>query len=286
MVEINQNQNNLTSINVSSVSKNQVYNTIQTDTSLYYSQLAREWAIRTNDKVAGLEYSAKYYSQKTKADSEAALAEINNTISTAKSDLASQTSQAIDSIDAEGRLQIAQAAAQVTLAAEQAQLAADSVQQANNILSGCANINFSNITDSAKTVIKENGGVWGYIQGEINDQSDLAEELANKTDLDLSNCTRPYVIETYVNGTSGYRVYSDGWCMQWGKSNGISGRETITLTKAYNSTNFTVLATAYTDNFYGTSQIVSNSSIWLESRGHDYTVQPCFVRWLTMGYIS
>lgn len=109
----------------------------------------------------------------------------------------------------------------------------------------------------------------------------MQEQITN-----INAPSRGYLVQSYVNGTSGYRVYSDGWCEQWGKSNSTSGQETITLTKAYNSINFTVLATSYTNNFYGTAQIINNKTIWIESRGHDFTVQPCLVRWLTMGYIS
>lgn len=113
------------------------------------------------------------------------------------------------------------------------------------------------------------------------DAGRMQEQITN-----INAPSRGYLVQSYVNGTSGYRVYSDGWCEQWGKSNSTSGQETITLTKAYNSINFTVLATSYANNFYGTAQIINNKTIWIESRGHDFTVQACLVRWLTMGYIS
>ena len=113
------------------------------------------------------------------------------------------------------------------------------------------------------------------------DAGRMQEQITN-----INAPSRGYLVQSYVNGTSGYRVYSDGWCEQWGKSNSTSGQETITLTKAYNSINFTVLATSYSNNLYGTAQIINNKTIWIESRGHDFTVQPCVVRWLTMGYIS
>lgn len=113
------------------------------------------------------------------------------------------------------------------------------------------------------------------------DAGRMQEQITN-----INAPSRGYLVQSYVNGTSGYRVYSDGWCEQWGKSNSTSGQETITLTKAYNSINFTVLATSYANSLYGTAQIINNKTIWIESRGHDFTVQPCLVRWLTMGYIS
>lgn len=126
-----------------------------------------------------------------------------------------------------------------------------------------------------------------YYVGETVQNANLID--AGRMQEQITNINAPsrgYLVQSYVNGTSGYRVCSDGWCEQWGKSNSTSGQETITLTKAYNSINFTVLATSYTNNFYGTAQIINNKTIWIESRGHDFTVQPCLVRWLTMGYIS
>lgn len=149
-------------------------------------------------------------------------------------------------------------------------------------------------TDPEKSgLVVANAGVvpdgWAlyYYVGETVQNANLID--AGRMQEQITNINAPsrgYLVQSYVNGTSGYRVYSDGWCEQWGKSNSTSGQETITLTKAYNSINFTVLATSYANNFYGTAQIINNKTIWIESRGHDFTVQPCLVRWLTMGYIS
>ena len=53
------------------------------------------------------------------------------------------------------------------------------------------------------------------------------------------------VVETYQNGTSWYRVYSDGWCEQGGlRGAGATGSvETITLLKQYKDTNYIALKT-------------------------------------------
>ncbi len=40
--------------------------------------------------------------------------------------------------------------------------------------------------------------------------------LAGKLDADHSNDTKPYVVETYHNGRSWYRIWSDGWIEQGG----------------------------------------------------------------------
>lgn len=143
------------------------------------------------------------------------------------------------------------------------------------------------VTNSFRIIYARGDGSLYYYVGETVQNANLID--AGRMQEQITNINAPsrgYLVQSYVNGTSGYRVYSDGWCEQWGKSNSTSGQETITLTKAYNSINFTVLATSYTNNFYGTAQIINNKTIWIESRGHDFTVQPCLVRWLTMGYIS
>lgn len=143
------------------------------------------------------------------------------------------------------------------------------------------------VTNSFRFIYARGNGSLYYYVGETVQNANLID--AGRMQEQITNINAPsrgYLVQSYVNGTSGYRVYSDGWCEQWGKSNSTSGQETITLTKAYNSINFTVLATSYTNNFYGTAQIINNKTIWIESRGHDFTVQPYLVRWLTMGYIS
>lgn len=52
------------------------------------------------------------------------------------------------------------------------------------------------------------------------DWAEWASALAGKANVDLSNCTKPYVTETYWNDQTGYRqtgyrVWSNGFCEQW-----------------------------------------------------------------------
>ena len=145
--------------------------------------------------------------------------------------------------DAASNAQIAEAKA--IIAAEQAALAQESATEVNNVLANSANTDFSNITDNAKTVIKENGGVWGVIQGDISEQTDLSETLETKADVDLSNCTKPYITETYCSGASWYRIWSDGWLEQGGQVgviNGSAGTQ-ITLIKNYSDANYCLQVT-------------------------------------------
>lgn len=92
---------------------------------------------------------------------------------------------------------------------------------------------------------KENGGVWGFIQGDISEQTDLSETLETKADVDLSNCTKPYITETYCSGASWYRIWSDGWIEQGGQVgviNGSAGTQ-ITLIKNYSDANYCLQVT-------------------------------------------
>lgn len=49
------------------------------------------------------------------------------------------------------------------------------------------------------------------------------------------------VIETYSNGTSWYRIWSDGWCEQGGTRVATSTWETLTFLKSFINTNYTAL---------------------------------------------
>ena len=54
-----------------------------------------------------------------------------------------------------------------------------------------------------------------------------------------------YITETYRNGTSWYRIYSDGWCEQGGLMTATNdGYNTVSLLQEYINTDFTVLTTS------------------------------------------
>ena len=53
--------------------------------------------------------------------------------------------------------------------------------------------------------------------------------------------TAAYITETYVNGASWYRVWSDGWCEQGGIITPNSAAQTINLLKTMANTDYTLL---------------------------------------------
>ena len=76
--------------------------------------------------------------------------------------------------------------------------------------------------------------------------TDAEKIISNITRIDnvLNNTVNKissYVIETWVSGTSGYRIYSDGWIEQWGR-NTVSGdgTYTVTLLKNMKDTNYNI----------------------------------------------
>lgn len=78
---------------------------------------------------------------------------------------------------------------------------------------------------------------------DVIDAGKVLSETVHKSTLEQVQC----VVETYSNGTSWYRVWSDGWCEQGGRAqlNEIS-TTTITLLKSYSSMNYSVNAVSIT----------------------------------------
>lgn len=96
----------------------------------------------------------------------------------------------------------------------------------------------------------------GSIDQSEMDWSAWATGLQGKLDADHSNDTKPYITETYENGASWYRVWSDGWCEQGGYTNSNVTTVTIDLIKTLRDYNYTVRLTD-TDTAYS-SQFTAN----------------------------
>lgn len=65
--------------------------------------------------------------------------------------------------------------------------------------------------------------------------------IVSRVKLDGSNAQFPYITESYVNGTSWYKVWSDGWCEQGGQYYTASGSKktgTITFLKRFANTDY------------------------------------------------
>ena len=95
----------------------------------------------------------------------------------------------------------------------------------------------------------------------------------------------PCITETYVNGTSWYRIWSDGWCEQGGYYVPTATLGTITLLKAYKDTDYSIVTggtRTANENMYsptvGVTKTISNFSIYCGT-----TVYRIY--WQTSGYI-
>lgn len=91
------------------------------------------------------------------------------------------------------------------------------------------------------------------------------------------------VIDSYVNGTSWYRTYSDGWCEQGGLVIHSSASNVVKLLKAFANTNYSIVLgtfnSANAENDRITAQSASSFTITTcSSSGKFY--------WQTCGYIS
>ena len=116
-----------------------------------------------------------------------------------------------------------------------------------------------------------------------------AELLNGKADVTTPSIQAPYIKNTYVNGTSGYRIWSDGYCEQWGHIGPTSSRTTITFPKKFADTNYNIYNTfidASTTDPFGPKQIAI-----LSKTVSDFKVERGYTNrgssdWWACGYID
>ena len=90
----------------------------------------------------------------------------------------------------------------------------------------------------------------------------IEETLSNKTDKgELAPLKTAYIVETYQNEQSWYRVYSDGWCEQGGLYTPASDtfNAPIALLKTYQNINYIISTTSlYLNGNYTSSTSNAN----------------------------
>lgn len=115
---------------------------------------------------------------------------------------------------------------------------------------------------------------------------EILEALNDKMDRDGHNVQSPtaFIIETYSNGTDWYRVWSDGYCEQYGQtpSTESSGYE-VTLLKPFIDTNYSVLVTCKstqsTNNGWNYAHTLTTTSFKIVQTGSG-------AFWKAEGYIA
>lgn len=133
---------------------------------------------------------------------------------------------------------------------------------------GCVVTQNSSIYISLKdnnTSALTDGNAWRkfYTPAEIDDFiSQIYIALGNKANNDFSNVTKPYITQTYSNGSSWYRIWSDGWCEQGAYQSSISGD---------GPTPVTFLVTMADTNYSVFGGVVPSASSANDSRFEAYT---------------
>ncbi len=93
------------------------------------------------------------------------------------------------------------------------------------------------------------------------------------------------LVDSYVDGKSGYRLYSDGYCEQWDDNTGTA-LTSITFLKPYKDTNYTVLASSG----YPNNNAVYNSFLphnkTTTGFSVDWTDTVRFNMWRAFGYVQ
>lgn len=90
-------------------------------------------------------------------------------------------------------------------------------------------------------------------------------------------------ITEYHSGTSGYIIFPDGLCIQWGQLSATTSGATQNLTKKYADTNYASYATTFSAsrNAYVMSCINMTAQ---QIKIYAYTNSPC--KWMTIGQLA
>lgn len=227
------------------------------DLSAYYANIAKEWATKSESPVSDSLYSAKYYAEKASEALSGAFKQASETeLGIAK------IATSVDVASGEDDTKI------ITPAKLSGALSNYALQNAvTTAIAGKADTDFSNISDAAKQVIQENsasgGGSWGSITGTLSAQTDLQTALNNCMKKDLSNSSKPYIVETsdYYSDLW-YRIWSNGWIEQCAIFSMASNADkTVSLIKSLDNTtrDYMLLLTPIYDS-------ATAGSIWIKSK--------------------
>ena len=114
------------------------------------------------------------------------------------------------------------------------------------------------------------------------DAGRIGEQLANKQD----KCI--HIIDTYVNGSSWYRVYSDGWCEQGGEIPATTTAvvtKTATLYPSFVNTNYFAVGTTVEHTTYAGVLNKTTSSVSFYSQTYGGNLKEGIL-WFACGYIK
>lgn len=117
---------------------------------------------------------------------------------------------------------------------------------------------------------------------EIIDAGEVMEALNNA--VNKTEC-KAYIIDTYTNGNSGYRVYSNGYCEQWGyvETNKTSTVNTVSFLKTYKDSNYFFIQAQYSQGDDYVQRVQNKLPASIQVTGQNDSMG---FNWLAMGYLS
>lgn len=149
----------------------------------------------------------------------------------------------------------------------------------------------SNIAFNINTALNNN---WDIIDNLLPDQTDKNGYVLTTNGVSTSwkETTEIYcIIETYIDGESWYRVYSDGFCEQGGRTQlNETSTTVVSFLKAFNNTNYTLLAIQTTQSTASDTEVgiqftpISNTQATLSC--HYINPNTTGVSWYACGYIG
>lgn len=115
------------------------------------------------------------------------------------------------------------------------------------------------------------------------DIDNIVTDLNSKADIDLDNVptSKGILKETYINGTSWYRVYSDGWCEQGGN---MQTTATVTFLKPFSNANYSVIATLTNGSVSNYEPIIVTDKTTSSCKINNSRSRRC--DWRAYGYIA
>lgn len=122
------------------------------------------------------------------------------------------------------------------------------------------------------------------------DIDEIVTDLNGKVNTsELTECT--VVTEAYQNGSSWYRIYSDGWCEQGGQVSANIGTSdtswTVTFLKPFLNTNYVVQTSVYggwaADN---RANVETKATTQMSGYAKSSNASTRYIQWVVFGYIG
>lgn len=126
-----------------------------------------------------------------------------------------------------------------------------------------------------------------YYVGETVQNANLID--AGRMQEQITNINAPsrgYLVESYVNNKSWYRIYSDGWCEQGGQITVTQAATNITLLKSYKDNNYNAVGCQADLNSAGFHTINVSQYNAAQIQIRQNVVGSPLVNWIAMGYIK